>query len=268
MNARARALGLRHTHFANPIGLDDPGNYSSAADLARLTVRLRRNAFFRRTVGVARARLRSGARPRVVDNRNDLVGRAEMVDGVKTGHTVGAGYVLVGSATRGGVSVVSAVLGEPGEGARDADTLALLRYGLSLFRLVPIVQPDRVLATASVKYREEDRIQLVPARRVARVLRRGERPAIAARAPKQLEGPLAQGAVVGSVTARVRNRVVARVPLVTAQEVPEVGILERAFDFIFKPATLAVIVFLMAGAALLVLAGRRRRSAQEKAAAQ
>jgi D-alanyl-D-alanine carboxypeptidase (penicillin-binding protein 5/6) len=204
----------------------------------------------------------------VVENRNDLVGSAEIVDGVKTGHTLTAGYVLVGSATRGGVSVVSAVLGEPGEGARDADTLALLRYGLSLFRRVPIVRPDRVAATAAVKYREEDRIQLAPARRVLRVLRRGERPAITVRAPKELEGPLAQGAVVGSVTARVRGRVVARVPLVTAQEVPKVGILERAIDFVFKPATLALMVFAMAGTALLLLAVRRRRSAQEKAPAQ
>ena len=77
--------------------------------------------------------------------------------------------MLVGSATRGRVNVLSVVLGDPGVAARDADTLALLRYGLSLYREVPIVQRDRVVATAQVKYREEDRIELVPARRVLKI---------------------------------------------------------------------------------------------------
>ena len=60
------------------------------------------------------------------------------VDGVKTGYTSEAGYVLVGSATgSNGAQVVSVVLGEPSEAARDADTLALLRYGLAQYRRVP-----------------------------------------------------------------------------------------------------------------------------------
>src|SRR3712207_5573914 len=48
MNRRARELGLRNTHFANPIGLDEPGNYSSAHDLARLAVQLRKHSFVRK----------------------------------------------------------------------------------------------------------------------------------------------------------------------------------------------------------------------------
>jgi D-alanyl-D-alanine carboxypeptidase (penicillin-binding protein 5/6) len=43
MNASARSLGLRDTHFSNPIGLDEPGNYSSASDLVKLTLILRRD---------------------------------------------------------------------------------------------------------------------------------------------------------------------------------------------------------------------------------
>jgi serine-type D-Ala-D-Ala carboxypeptidase (penicillin-binding protein 5/6) len=262
MNARARSLGLRHTSFANPIGLDAPGNYSSAADLVKLTLRLRRNAFFRRTVARRAARLRSGSRPRVVENRNDLVGNARWVDGVKTGHTEQAGYVLVGSATRGGVSAVTVVLGEPGEGARNADTLALLQWALDQYRLAAVVRPDRVLARARVKYRSEDRIELVPARRLARVLRRGERPAVSVRAPEELQGPLPQGARVGSATVRVRGRVVATVPLVTAQPVPEVGLVERAVDQLAKPGTLAVVLVLAAAGVLLALVGARRREGQ------
>ena len=63
----------------------------------------------------------------LVQNRNDLVLRYPFVDGVKTGHTLDAGYVLVGAAHAHGAPVISVVLGEPSEAARDADTLALLR---------------------------------------------------------------------------------------------------------------------------------------------
>ena len=87
MNRRARQLGLRNTSFANPVGLDDPKNYSTAHDLAKLAVQLRRNEFFRRTVDLEVATLRSGAQKRIVGNRNALVRRVDAVNGVKTGFT-------------------------------------------------------------------------------------------------------------------------------------------------------------------------------------
>ena len=263
MNERARSLGLRATSFANPIGLDDPGNHSSARDLVVLTGRLRRNPFFRRTVAMRTAQLTSGAHPRVVENRNELVGAVPFVNGVKTGHTLGAGYVLVGSATRDGVNVLSVVLGEPGEGARDTDTVNLLRWGLDQYRVAPLVRPDRVVASARVKYRPEDRVELVPARRVARILRAGERPRIAIAAPRELEGPLPRGARAGSLTVLLRGRVVARVALVTAQPVPEVSLLERAADRLLGPVTLALLALGIMAGMLAILLVRRRKANRE-----
>ena len=257
MNRRARELGLRNTHFANPIGLDEPGNYSSAADLARLTARLRRTRFFARTVAMTQARLRSGSRPRVVDNRNDLVGSRPFVDGVKTGHTLGAGYVLIGSATRGAVTVISVVLGEPSEAARDADTVSLLDYGLRQFRSVRVVRAGQVLGSAAIAHRHGDRVGLLAGRGVTQALRRGERAAVSVRAPRELDGPLPAGARVGTALVRVRGRVVERVPLLTAAPVPAVGPLDRVADLLRKPGTLALIAA-AAAAALLAAAGRRR----------
>ncbi len=87
MNARAGELGLDDTSYANPIGLDDPLNYSTAADLAALTVRLLRKPRFARIVDMPVAELETGARPRVIDNRNRLIAEHPWVSGVKTGHT-------------------------------------------------------------------------------------------------------------------------------------------------------------------------------------
>src|SRR3954454_22863170 len=117
MNRRARQLGLTHTHYDHPIGLDGPGNYSSARDLVTLATVLRTNAFFKKIVDSPSGTLKTGVHPRTFANRNQLVAQYPWVNGVKPGHPRGAGYVLVGSGSRHGIQLISAVLGTPSENA-------------------------------------------------------------------------------------------------------------------------------------------------------
>jgi len=257
MNRRARELGLKDTSYANPIGLDEEGNRSSARDLVKLTAVLRGKPFFRETVDLPRAVLRSGSRRRPIQNRNTLVRDVPVVDGVKTGRTVEAGYVLVGSATRDGVTVLSAVLGEPTEAARNADTLALLRYGLSRYRRSTVLREGQGVRTAKLRYRDE-RVRLVAADTVRRVLRRGERAqARVVRAPTELDGPLPAGAEVGTIEVRVRGRVVQRVPLVTAAAVPEASVADRVISVLSRPLSVLLLVLLIACTVILALLRRR-----------
>ena len=199
MNREAREMGLERTRFANPIGLDDPGNHSSALDLARVARRVLRNDFLAATVDMPRARLTTGARTRIVVNRNRLVAREPSIDGVKTGHTQLAGYVLVGAATRKGARLVSVVLGEPTEAARDSDTLALLRYGFTLYRRAPVARAGATLARSKVEHFGDRETPLVAARRVSVTVRRGERVRTVVEAPGTLGGPIAEGARVGTL---------------------------------------------------------------------
>ena len=155
MNRAAGDLGLRDTSYSNPIGLDEPGNYSSPRDLAKLTMRLRRQRLFRRVFDTARATLQTGAQPRTIVNRNQLVLAVPWIDGVKTGYTLDAGNVLIGSGTRKGVTLLSVVLGAPSEAARDQDTLSLLRYGFSLYLRRTPVSIGETLAAPSVLGRDE-----------------------------------------------------------------------------------------------------------------
>ena len=121
MNERAEELGLEHTSYANPIGLDEAATTRRPATSPRSPRTLLRNRRFARIVDMPSATLESGNRPRVVQNRNDLVAAYPWVDGVKTGYTLNAGNVLVGAAARGPrARVISVVLGEPTEAARDA----------------------------------------------------------------------------------------------------------------------------------------------------
>lgn len=266
MNARARSLGLRHTHYSTPVGLDTPGNYSSARDLARLATVVRRDRFLARTMDRPRALLRSGDHRRVVFNRNTLVGAVPWVDGVKTGHTRGAGYVLVGSGTRHGTTFISVVLGTPSEGARNADTLALLRWGFANFRVRLLGRRGDVVARPKVRY-EDFRVPVVAASTERVVVPAGARVSTAARVPGELEGPIPRGRAVGFVSTRVNGRVVARVPALTAAAVPEVTVVERAGRLLLWPGTLIAGVALLAGIGFeLRRRGRRRRVRDERRA--
>jgi serine-type D-Ala-D-Ala carboxypeptidase (penicillin-binding protein 5/6) len=243
MNERAQELGLEHTSYANPIGLDQPGNYSSARDLATLARTLMRNRRFARIVDMPNATLESGSRQRVVQNRNDLVGAYPWVDGVKTGFTLNAGNVLVGAAARGPrARVVSVVLGEPTEAARDSDTLSLLRWGLDRFRRVKVVDSERALARADIEYYDDEQARLVPRRDVSLTVRDGQRLRRRVSAPEQLEGPRGAGERAGSVTVVVDGRPVRRVALVTAADVPGAGPLRVVVSELGVP--LIVLIFL------------------------
>ncbi len=77
------------------------------------------------------------------------------VDGVKTGHTTDAGYVLVASAKRDGVPLLAAVLGAPSEADRDAETEQLLDYGYSLYDREVAVDRGEEEASAGVRYEDE-----------------------------------------------------------------------------------------------------------------
>ena len=128
MNAEAAAAGLDATRYANPVGLDDPAQHSSAADVAHLARDLMQDPAFRRIVAAESIRIDGSELP----TTNDLLGAYRGADGIKTGHTDEAGWCIAASATRDGRSIVAVVLGAPTEQARDAAARALLDYGFSV----------------------------------------------------------------------------------------------------------------------------------------
>jgi D-alanyl-D-alanine carboxypeptidase (penicillin-binding protein 5/6) len=264
MNDRAESLGLDDTRYSTPVGLDDPGNYSSARDLAALTRRLLRNRTFARVVDMESAQLESGAMPRTIVNRNTLVLEYPWVSGVKTGHTLQAGYVLVGAASARGASVVSVVLGTPSEAARDADSLELLEWGLGQFRRVSPVEADREYATAQVKWRDDDEVTLVADEDVRLTARRGERVTRRVDAPGEVEGPLAAGTRVGELEVVYRGRVVRTVPLVTASPVEGAGLVRKAVSSVGGLGAAVALLAVLGAIVLLALRFRGSRAMRER----
>ena len=214
MNQRALALGLTHTHYSTPIGLDTPGNYSDATDLCKLAAYLLRTSpFFAHVVALPSATLYSGNHVRRVTNRNDLVARFPRIQGVKTGQTTGAGYVLVGSGTRDGMTLIIAVLGTTSPAARDANPLALLDYGFANFRLRTPVVALHVIARPRVSGQPGLRVRVIAARTFSSVFPLSVDVHTRVHVPRKLVAPLRRHAVVGYVLVFAGRRRVAKIPL-------------------------------------------------------
>jgi D-alanyl-D-alanine carboxypeptidase (penicillin-binding protein 5/6) len=127
MDDAAADLGLDDTHAANATGLDADGQFSSADDLIALATQLLRNPTFRHTVSEPTAWLDGQA----FANTNDLLRTYAGADGIKTGHTSGAGWCIVASATRDGHRIVVALLGAPTKEARDSEAETLLDWAFA-----------------------------------------------------------------------------------------------------------------------------------------
>jgi D-alanyl-D-alanine carboxypeptidase (penicillin-binding protein 5/6) len=262
MNRRARQLDLANTRYRNPIGLDEPGAYSSARDLVTLATLLRTKPFFRRTVNQERVQLTTGDHPRTFDNRNDLVGRVDWINGVKTGHTLNAGYVLVGSGRSNGIQVISAVLGTPTESARDADSLALLTFGRRAFQRITAAPEGRSAGiSVPIRYGRGAELGLVIGPNGQRtVVPDGERGRVVVkptRWPREVEGPIAAGTVLGEADVLYDDRKIATVPLVAGWDVAKADLAQRTKSWFTRPLAV-VLAFAVLGGTVL-LARRRRR---------
>jgi D-alanyl-D-alanine carboxypeptidase (penicillin-binding protein 5/6) len=261
MNAAAVKLGLTDTHYTTPVGLDTPGNYSTAVDLERLAQILMRNPFFAKVVSEPEAELHSGL---VVRNTDDLIGAYPWVVGVKTGHTEDAGYCLIGAASDGGVHLISVVLGDPSNADRDADTLTLLRYGLHLYRSLTVAVEGHTYLEASVSGGAQDQVALVAQHSAKLVASRATTLGIALSSTSvSLSGPLPAGSVEDAINVTENGKTVLSVPLVTASAISGSA---AASDIGIVIA--GIVVMLAAGCSLLIMRTRARRRSGPGSAAR
>jgi serine-type D-Ala-D-Ala carboxypeptidase (penicillin-binding protein 5/6) len=266
MNLAAAALGLADTHYSNPIGLDSPGNYSSARDLATLTRRLLANRTFARIADSSSAVLRSLRPPRRIGTRNTLLLRAPWVTGVKTGHTLAAGYVEVGSGQRRGVSLISVVLGAPSEVQRDSESIDLLDYGFAQYRVRHPVRRGEVLASPSIRYAGGE-LPLRAAHPITAGVRRGQLLRTSVRAPAEVTGPVRKGKRLGRVTVVVDGRVAGGAALLASRSIPEAS----TFDKLRSNAAIVLALIAVVASAILLIGlavrwrrKRRRRLSEEE----
>lgn len=229
MNRTARRLGLRHTAYANPHGLDAPGHHTSVRDLVSLARVAMRRPVFRRTVARRTATIPGpgGVGTRTLESRNSLLELDPSVDGIKTGNTDGAGYAIVTHARRDGVDLYAALIGATNEDGRALAAEELLDWGFAQYARPELLRPGRVVAEAPVHDRPGVRVPLVLAGGLRAPVRLGRGLTETAILPPELRGPVTEGVVVGRVVIRQGSREIGSRPVVAGASAGEPGLLDR-----------------------------------------
>jgi len=229
MNEKAAELGLANTHYRNPHGLDQPGHYTSALDLARLARYAMSEPRFRSYVRLYRATIpwRKHPWPRLLISHNALLHDYAWVDGVKTGQTDDAAYCIAASGRYGGRRFIVTLLHEPTPKRRVKDALALFKYAAHLYARREVVSTGAVLAHAQVPYHDEG-VDLVVQKPVTALMRTAAQVISLVRAPARLPLPVTQGQVLGAVVYKADGVVVARRWLVAERGFPKADWQTRA----------------------------------------
>ena len=214
MNDKARRLSLTGTHFENPNGLDSPGHYSTARDLATLAAYAMKNPIFAKTVSTKSIRIGQ----RSLTNHNKLLWRVEGADGVKTGFTKAAGRILVSSAVRSGRRLICVTIND---GNDWADHAALLEEGFSDYTVKTIVSEGDYVGSVEIAGGEANRVQLLAAEDFAFPLAADEKPQIILSGPGFSYAPVVQGQQAGVAYICIGDHCVGKIPVVYSQTVEQ-----------------------------------------------
>ncbi|WP_315314657.1 serine hydrolase [Pantoea vagans] len=233
MNNYVKALGLQNTHFMTVHGLDAEGQYSTARDMALIAQALIRDVPEEYALNKEKEFTFNNIRQ---INRNRLLWSTNLkVDGVKTGHTSGAGNNLVASATEGDMRLISVVLGTASDAIRFRESEKLLTWGFRFFETVTPIKADAPFAQQRVWFGDKNQVNLGVAKDAALTIPKGQMKNLKASfklTTPQLEAPLKKNQVVGTIDFQLDGKTIEQRPLVVLQDVPEGGFFSRMIDFV------------------------------------
>lgn len=222
MNDKASLLGLKDTHFENPHGLDSPGHYSTAHDLAVLSAYAMENPVFRKTVSAKTVT----AGHRSMTNHNKLLWRLDGAEGIKTGYTKAAGRLLVSSAQRQGRRLIAVTI-DAGDDWNDH--ASLMEKGFSDYKIRQVVTKDQVVGSLAVFGGEQERVEVVAAEEFSYALTSQEQVRLVLSGTGFVYAPVAEGQSAGFAYVCIGDRAVGKVPVVFRQTVGQKTVRKKHF---------------------------------------
>lgn len=204
MNDKARMLGLENSHFVNPHGLDAPGHYSTARDLAILAAHAMKNPVFAQTVSTKSVTVGN----RCMTNHNKLLWQMEDADGVKTGYTRAAGRILVSSAVRQGRRLICVTIND---GNDWVDHKTLLNDGFTCFTEIKIVTKGQNMGCVSVFGGRSETVNVIAADDFSYALAKDERISFVLSCKGVAYAPVVEGADAGFAYICIDGKAVGKV---------------------------------------------------------
>ncbi len=222
MNDKARNLGMTGSHFVNPNGLDAPGHYSTARDLAVLAAYAMDNPIFSQTVSAKTVTVGQ----RHLRNHNKLLWQVEGADGVKTGYTRAAGRILVSSAVRNGRRIVAVTINDPNDWA---DHAALLNEGFSRYQISRIISAGDVVGNLEIAGGQAGTVQLLSAEDFDYPVAEEEIVEVRLSGAGFVYAPVAEGAQAGTAHICIDGNSVGKIPLIYGKTVEKIPEEEKSF---------------------------------------
>jgi D-alanyl-D-alanine carboxypeptidase (penicillin-binding protein 5/6) len=229
MNKEAKRLGMKNTHFTNPVGQPDAQHYSSASDLALLAAAIVRDY----PQHYPLFSLREYAFNNVTQaNRNLLLWLDPYADGIKTGHTETAGYCLVGSAMRDNHRLISVLFGADTDRLRAAESQKLLNFGFQYFDAVRLYKKDQPVATVHIWKGTESHIGTGFRRDLYLTIPKGTLARLKAKmvTSQPILAPVSRGQQLGVLKLTLNGEPYAEFPLVSLDSVPLANVFSRGWD--------------------------------------
>ncbi len=230
MNREAQRLGMKASSFRNASGLPDPQHYTTARDLALLAGALIRDfpEEYAKYYSLKEFRYNKITQP----NRNRLLWLDPTVDGLKTGHTEGAGYCLVSSAKRGARRLLAVVLGTASDNQRAQESLKLLNYGFQFYDAVQLYAKNEPVSSLKVWKGKENAVKLGFAHDLVLAVPKGYGSRLRTELVSQqpLLAPITRGQVLGTLKVSMDGKPYGEYPVSALEAVEPAGIVGRAFD--------------------------------------
>ena len=229
MNQQAKLLGMINTNFVNSTGLPHAEHYTTANDLALLARSLIREYPEIYAMHSLKEFIYNGIKQ---TNRNSMLWRDESVDGIKTGHTESAGYCLVASATRGGMRLISVVMGTEGDNARINMTQALLSYAFRFFETHKLYTANQVIQTGRIWKGDRESVDLGVNQDLYITIPKGTYKQLDASIDLEpiIIAPVSVGEVKGTLKVKLEKQELVNQPLITLQSVGSGSVLGRFKD--------------------------------------
>lgn len=229
MNSAAKTIGMDQTHFMNVSGLPDPNHYTTAQDMAKLAQVIIRD--FPETYAIY-AEKEFTYKDIRQENRNRLLWRNQLVDGIKTGHTDSAGYCLVASGKKDHTRFIAVVMGASNETARIEDSNALLNYGFRFFKTQKLYSAGTALQQSRIWLAEQKTIDVGLKEDLYITVPAEQAPVLEAQLniTKVIKAPTPLGSILGTLSVRVGSQVIAERPIVALNEIKTAGFFKRMFD--------------------------------------
>ncbi len=218
MNKRAKELGMNNTNFVNCNGLDAPGHYSSAYDIALMSRELMKHSDIFEFTSIWMDSLRNGEF--TLSNTNKLIRFYDGATGLKTGSTDDALFCISATAKRNDMHLIAVIMAAPTSKQRQADASTLLNYGFAKYSINHIISQNELINTVKVEKGTKKEISLYAQESCDYLSGKGEKVEFetSLNIPKKIKAPVKSGDIAGTLVIKINDKEYKKINLICTED--------------------------------------------------